>query len=359
MGKKFFSVWSGNLAGTVLANRTENIHPVLLFSRVRLFVTPWTRARQALLSSTASRSLVRLMFVASKTLSNHLVLCRPLLLVPSIFPNIRVFSRESSLLMRWPKYWSLSFTICPSSEHSGLISYRMDRFDLLAVHGTLKSLLQHHNSKASILRRSAFFMVQLSLPYITTGKTIAFTIRTFVGKVMSLLFKMLSRLVIAFLPRSRRLLILWLLSPSAVIMEPKKVKSLTASISSPSICQEVMGPVAMIFVFFMLSFRPYFALSSFTLNKRFFNSSSLSAIKVVSSAYLRLLIFLPAILIPARDSSSPAFCMMNSAYKLNKQGDNIQPCRTPFPILNQSVVPYPVLTVASCPTKRFLRRQMS
>uniref|UniRef100_A0A670HUA8 Immunoglobulin domain-containing protein n=1 Tax=Podarcis muralis TaxID=64176 RepID=A0A670HUA8_PODMU len=177
------------------------------FSRVRLFVTPWTRGRQALLSSTASRSLVKLMLVASRTLSNHLVLCRPLLLVPSIFPNIRVFSRESSLLMRWPKYWSLSFRICPSSEHSGLISFRMDRFDLLAVHGTLKSLLQHHNSKASILRRSAFFMVQLSLPYITTGKTIALTIRTFVGKVMSLLFKMLSRFVIACLPRSKHLLI--------------------------------------------------------------------------------------------------------------------------------------------------------
>uniref|UniRef100_A0A670JMB4 Uncharacterized protein n=1 Tax=Podarcis muralis TaxID=64176 RepID=A0A670JMB4_PODMU len=285
------------------------------------------------------------MLVTSKTLSNHLVLCRPILLVPSIFPSISVFSRESSLLMRWPKYWSLSFTICPSSEHSGLISLRMDAFDLLAVHGTLKSLLQHHNSKASILRRSAFFMVQLSLPYITTGKTMALTIRTFVGKVTSLLLKMLSRPVIALLPRSRRLLISWLLSPSVVIMEPKKVKSLTASSSSPSICQEVMGPVAMIFVFLMLSFRPYFALSSFTLIKRFFNSSSLSAIKVVSSAYLRLLIFLPTILIPAWDSSSPAFRMMYSAYKLNKQGDKIQPCRTPFPILNQSVVPYPVLTV--------------
>uniref|UniRef100_A0A670IPF5 Uncharacterized protein n=1 Tax=Podarcis muralis TaxID=64176 RepID=A0A670IPF5_PODMU len=270
--------------------RLENCWPMLLlFSRVRLFMTPWTRAGQALLSSTASRSLVKLMLVASRTLSNHLVLCRPLLLVPSIFPNIRGFSRESSFLMRWPKYWRLSFRICPSSEHSGLISLRMERFDLLAVHGTLKSLLQHHNSKASILWRSAFFLVQLSLPYITIGKTMALTIRTLVSKVMSLLFQMLSRFVIAFLPRSRRLLISWLLSPSAVIMEPKKVKSLTASISSPSICQEVMGPVAMIFVFLMSSFRPYFVHSSFTLIKRFFNSSSLSAIKVVSSAYLRLL----------------------------------------------------------------------
>uniref|UniRef100_A0A670KKT1 Ig-like domain-containing protein n=1 Tax=Podarcis muralis TaxID=64176 RepID=A0A670KKT1_PODMU len=144
---------------------------VLLFSCVHLFVTPWTRARQALLSSTASRSLVKLMLVASRTLPHHLVLCPPLLLVPSIFPNIRVFPRESSLLMRWPKSWS--FGICPSSEHSGLISFRMERLDLLAVRGTLKSLLQHQNSKASILWRSAFFMVQLSLPYITTGKTIA------------------------------------------------------------------------------------------------------------------------------------------------------------------------------------------
>ena len=142
---------------------------------VQLFVTPWTRAPQALLSSTASRSWVRFMLVTSMTLSNHLVLCRPLLLLPSLFPNIWGFSRESSLLMRWPKYWMLSFRICPSREHSGLISFRMDRFDLLAAQGTLKSLLQHHNSKASILGRSAFFMVQLSLPYITIGKTIALT----------------------------------------------------------------------------------------------------------------------------------------------------------------------------------------
>ena len=158
------------------------------------------------------------------TLSNHLILWCPLLLLPSYFPNIRIFSRKSSLLMRWPKYWSLSYRICPSSKHSGLISFKMDRFVLLALQGTLKSLLQHHNSKASILRQSAFFMVQLSLPYIATGKNIALTMSFFVDKVMSLLFKMLSRFVIAFLPRSRRLLISWLLSPSAVIMEPKKVK---------------------------------------------------------------------------------------------------------------------------------------
>ena len=150
------------------------------------------------------------MFVASMTLSNHLILRCPFLLLASHFPNTRVFSRESSLLVKWPRYWSLSFRICPSSEHSGLISFIMDRFVLLAVQGTLKSLLQHHNSKASILQRSAFFMVQPSLPYNTTGKTIALTMRTFVGKVMSLLFKMLSRFVIAFFPRSRRLLISWL-----------------------------------------------------------------------------------------------------------------------------------------------------
>ena len=158
------------------------------------------------------------------------------LLPPSIFPSIRVFSNESALPSRWPKYWSFSFSISPSNEYSGPISFRMDRLDLLAVHGTLESLLQHHSSKASILQRSAFFIVQLSHPYMTTGKTIALTRRTFVGKVMSLLFNMLSRLVITFLPWSKRLLISRLQSPSAVIWEPKKIKSVTVSIVSPSIC---------------------------------------------------------------------------------------------------------------------------
>ena len=152
--------------------------------------------------------------------SNHLVLCHPLLLSPSIFPSIRIFSNESILQIRWPKYWSFSFSICPSSEFSGLISFRMDWLDLLAVQGTLKSLLQHHSSEASILCLSAFFIVQLSHPYMTTGKIIALTRWTFVGKVMSLLFNMLSRFVIAFLPMSKRLLISWLQSPSAVILEP-------------------------------------------------------------------------------------------------------------------------------------------
>ena len=154
---------------------------------------------------------------------SHLIFCRPLLLLPPIPPSIRVFSSESSLLMRWSKYWSFSFSIIPSKEIPGLISFRMDWLDLLAVQGTLKSLLQHHSSKASILRRSAFFTVQLSHPYLTTGKTIALTRRTFVGKVMSLLLNMLSRLVITFLPRSKRLLISWLQSPSTVILEPQKI----------------------------------------------------------------------------------------------------------------------------------------
>ena len=171
--------------------------------------------------------------------SSHLILCRPLLLLPSIPPNIRVFSSESTLRMRWPKYWSFSFSISPSNEHPGLISFRMDWLDLLVVQGTLKSLLQHHSSKA-VLQHSAFFMVQFSHPYMTTGKTIALTRWTFVGNVTSLLFNMLSRLVITFLPRSKRLLISWLQSPSAVILEPEKIKSNTVSIVSPSICHEVI-----------------------------------------------------------------------------------------------------------------------
>ena len=169
-------------------------------------------------------------------LSKHLILCHPLLLLPSIFPTIRVFSNESALRIRWPKDWSFSFNISPSNEHPGLISFRMDWLDLLAVQGTLKSLLQHHNSKASILQRSAFFIFQLSHPYMTTGKTIALARWTFVDKVMSLLFNMLSRLVITFLPRSKRLLISWLQSPSAVILEPPKIKFTTVSTVSPSIC---------------------------------------------------------------------------------------------------------------------------
>ena len=180
---------------------------------------------------------------------NHLILCCPLLLLPSIFPSIRVFSSESAFHIRWPKYWSFSFSISPSNEHPGLISFRMDWLGLLAVQGTLKSLLQHHSSKASILMHSAFFTVQLSHPYITTGKTITLTRRTFVGKVMSLPLNRLSRLVITFLPRSKCHLISWLQSPSAVILEPRKIKSDTVFTVSPSICHEVMGPDPMILVF--------------------------------------------------------------------------------------------------------------
>ena len=181
--------------------------------------------------------------------SNYLILCRPLLLLPSIFPSIRVFSSESVLRIRWPKYWNLSFSISPSNEHPRLISFRMDWMDLLAVQGILKSLLQHHSSKASILQRSAFFTVQLSYPCMTTGKTIALTRRTFDGRVMSRLLNMLPRLVITFLQRSKCLIISWLQSPSEVILEPRKIKSATVSTVSPSISQEVMGPDAMISVF--------------------------------------------------------------------------------------------------------------
>ena len=180
----------------------------------------------------------------------------PFFLLPPIPPSIRVFSNESTLHMRWPKYWSFSFSISASNEHPGLISFRMDWLDLLAVQGTLKSLLQHHSSKASILQHSAFFTLQLSHPYMTTGKTIALTRWTLVGKVMSLLLNMLSRLVITFFPRSKHLLISWLQSPSTVILEPKNIKSLNVS---PSISHEVMGPDAMIFVFWMLSFKPTFS----------------------------------------------------------------------------------------------------
>ena len=169
--------------------------------------------------------------------SNHLILCHPLLPLPSICPRIMVFSSESVLRIRWPKYWSFSFNISLSNECPGLIPFRMDWLDLLEVQGTLKSLLQHHSSKASILRHSAFFIVQLSHPYMTTGKTIALTGQTFVDKVISLLFNMLPRLVITFLPRSNHLLISWLQSPSAVILEPKKRKSATVSTVSPSIYQ--------------------------------------------------------------------------------------------------------------------------
>ena len=211
-------------------------------SRVRLFATPWITALQASLSITNSRSSLRLTSIKSLRPSSHLILCHPLFLLPLIPPSIRVFSNESTLRMRWLKYWSFSFSIIPFKEIPGLISFRMDWLDLLdptnglvEVKGTLKSLFQHHSSKASILRHSAFFTVQLSHPYMTTGKTIALTRWTFIGKAMSLLLNMLSRLVITFLPRSKCLLILWLQSPSAMILEPQKIKSDSISTISPSI----------------------------------------------------------------------------------------------------------------------------
>ena len=203
--------WGWCLRGEVQRrSRLETPSSVQSLHHVWLFVTPWTAAHQTSLSITNSWSLLKLMSIESVMPSNHLLLCWPLLLLPPIFPSIRVFSSESVLHIRWPKYWSFSFNISPSNEYSGLISFRMDWLDLPAVQGTLKSFLQHHSSKASILCRSAFSIVQLSHPYTTTGKTIALTGRTFVSKVMSLLFNMLSMLVIAFLPRSKHLLISWL-----------------------------------------------------------------------------------------------------------------------------------------------------
>ena len=213
---------------------------VQLLGSVQLLATPWTAACQASLSITSSWTLLKLMSIESVMPFNHLILCCPLLLLPSIFPSIRVFSNESAIHIRWSKYWSFSFNISACNTYSRLISFMMEWLNRLEVQGTLKSVLQHHSSKASILQRSAFFIVQLSHPYMTTGKTIALTRWTLVGKVMSLLFNMLSRLVITFLPRSNCLLISWLHSPSAVSLEPPKIKSVTVSIVSPSICQEVM-----------------------------------------------------------------------------------------------------------------------
>ena len=214
-------------------------------------------------------------------------------------------SQWAGLNIKWPKYWSFSFSISASNEYSGLISFRISWFDLLAVQGTLKSLLQHHSLKASILYGPTLTSIH------DTGKTITLTIWTFVSNVKSLLFNKLSRFVIAFLPRSKRLLISCLQSPSTDFLEPKKIKPVTASTFTPFICHEVRGSDAIILVFLILHFKPSFSLSSFTLIKSLFHSSSLSAIRMVSSAYLRLLIFL-AVLIPACDSTSPSFCMMYS-----------------------------------------------
>ena len=242
---------------------------------------PWTAAHQVSLSITSSPSFLKFMSVESGMPSNHLTLGCPLLLI-SIFPSIRVFSNGSVLRIRWPKYWSFSFIISPSNAYSGLISLRIDWFELLVVQGTLKSLIQHHSSKASILLGSVFLIVQLSHPYMTTGDTITLTY-TNLCQQMALLFNDLSRFVTAFLSRSKHLLISWLHSLSSVTLEPKKTKSVIVSTFPPLICHEVMGLDAMILAFCMLSFKPAISLSSFTLIKRIFSSSSLSASRVVSS----------------------------------------------------------------------------
>ena len=209
---------------TKVLNGPSCFSSVQSLSHVWLFETPWIAAQQASLSITNSQSSLKLMSIEPAMPSSHLILCSPLLLLPPITPSIRVFSNESILCMKWPNYWSFSFSISPSNEQSGLISFRMDWLDLLAFQGTLKSLFQHHSSKASSVWRSAFFPVQLSHPYMTTGKTIALTRQTFVGKVMSLHFNMLSTLVVTFLPQSKHLLISWLQSPSPVILKPPKNK---------------------------------------------------------------------------------------------------------------------------------------
>ena len=216
-------------------------------------MTPWTAACQAALSFPISYceivSKLKLTSIELMMPSNHLIVCRPFLLLPTIFPSIRVFCSESALLISWPKY--RSFSISPSNEYSALISLKIDWFNLLVVQGTFRSLLQHHSLKASIRWHSAFFMVQLSQPDVTTEKITSLTIQTFVSRVMPLLFNTLSRFVLAFLPRRNHLLISWLQSPLAVILEPKKRKSVTASTLSPSICHEVLGPDAMILIFFL------------------------------------------------------------------------------------------------------------
>ena len=211
-----------------------------VLSHVWLFAAPWTAACQASLSLTNTQSLHKPMSIELVMPSNHLILCHPLLLLPSIFPSIRVFSNQSALHIKWPKFWSFSFSISTYNKYSGLIFFRIDCFDLLAGQGILKSLLYHHSSKASILLHSALW-VQISYPCMTSGKTIASTIWTFVGKEMSLLLNSLSMFAIVFLPRSKCLLISWLQSLSTVILGPKKIKSITASTLSPSLCLELMG----------------------------------------------------------------------------------------------------------------------
>ena len=270
------------------------------------------------LSISISQSLPKFMYIALVVPSSHLIFWHPLLL-PSIFPSIRVFSNELVVFIRWPKYWS--FSVRTSNKCSGLIPLKIDWFDL-AAQGIFRSLLQHHSLKASILQHPAFFIIQLSqVRDHWRDHSLDYMDLCWQSNI-SLLLNTLSRFVIAFLSRSKCLLISWLQSASAVILEPKKRKSVTTANFPPCICHAKMGPDAMILIFLMFSFKLALSLSSFTLIKRLFNSSYLSAIRVVSSAYLRLLIFLPPMLIPACNSSSLAFLMMCSAHKLNKQGDS-------------------------------------
>ena len=332
---------------------------LLLFSHSVMSGSLWpmdySAPGQASLSFTISRSLLKLMSIESVMPSNHLILCRPLLL------RLQSFPASGSFLMS-QLFPSLGQSTTALASASVLPMNIQDWFHLGFISLQSKGLSRVFSN--TTVQKHQSFIAQPSLwssSHIQTWlleKTIALTTRTFVGKVVSLLFNMLSRFVIAFLSRSKCLLISWVQSPSAMILEPKKIKSVTVSTVSPSICHEAMGPDAMIIVFWMLNFKPTFSLSSFTFIKRLFSSSSFSAIRVVSSSYLRLLIFLLAILIPACASSSLAFCMMYFAHKLNNQGDNIPPWCTPFPIWNQSIVPCLVLTAASWPAYRFLRRQV-
>ena len=327
-----------------------NISSVQSLSCVRLFVIPWNEVCQASLSITNSQILLKFMTIELVMPSNHLILYCPQ--HQGIFKWVSSSHQVAKVLAFQPQHQSFQWIFTADFLLDGLVGSHCSPTDSQESYPTPWFKIINSSS-------SSFFILQLSHPYMTTANTKALTRQNFVGQVMSLLFNMLSRLFITFLPRGKHLLISWLQSPSAVILEPKKVKSVTVSIVSPSICpicHEVMGPDAKILVFWMLSFNPSFSLSSFTFIKRLF-SSLISAIKVMSSAYLRLLIFLLAILIPACASSSLAFCMMYSAYKLNKQGDNIQPWHTPFSIWNQSV-PCPVLTVASWLAYRFLKRQV-
>ena len=299
-------------------------------SCVWLFMTPWTAAHQASLSITNSWSLLKLTSTESVMSFNHLILCCPLLLLPSLFPRIRVFSSELALCIKRPKYWSCSFSISTSNKYSGLISFRIDWFVILAIQRTLMSLLQHQFKSINSLALSFRYSPTLTSIH-DYWENHSFNCMDLCLQSNVSTFNMLSRLS-DFLPRSKHIFISWMQSPSAVILEPPKRMSVSVFIVSPSICHEVMGPDAMIFVFWMLSFKPAFSLSSFTFIKRFFSYSSLSAIRVVTSAYLKLLIFLLETLILAFVTVSLEFRMMYSAYKLNKEGNNIQPLHTPFPI---------------------------